>query len=165
MATTESDNVDVRKSTHVRRPVGSNIGVRRQRLPSHNSSTTVQLQEQRLDEDGGLSTPLCPDDDHSTRQGRHLIHQLNRSRVRSSRSEQVPTIRVNAATKGVRATARSVGPGNIHSDNLRDESFRETTQRVGSDSDSPPTILINPDLDILPVVKTHQARASFDFCW
>lgn len=46
------------------------------------------------------------------------------------------------------------------------ESDPSGTAQPSSDSEggSPPILLVNPNAQVLPVVKTEQARGAFDFC-
>lgn len=55
-----------------------------------------------------------------------------------------------------------ITPGGLIDENKENREPSASTEQE-SDADSPPTLLINPDTDILPVVKTAQTTGAFDF--
>lgn len=127
-----------RRPDSTRRQVGSNIGLRRQRLVPQTITGTILQPNVRRDDGGGFQRFKLRAEEPQSRDKRHAPLKAVESRIRMTERGAISTI------------------------DSEPETFREDSSE--KDSDSTLTILTNPDLDILPVAKTNQARASFDFC-
>lgn len=145
-------------SVSPRRQFGSNIGVRRQQA----SATNPAVRQER---GSGISALL---DTYS----RQSLHSARASRGGHTARPPSQTLRSRLQTRRLEKSSRLVD----QEDDLRVDSTSDDTEHANSDSSvtlgTPvtsdgglsPAILINPDHDLLPVAKTAEARASFDFC-
>lgn len=133
-----SNLTTAREPNSARRRIGSNIGLRRQHhIPQNVAGTVVQSNTQLVNESGSQRT----------------IYRNGESQTRDRRQPSL---------KAVQSRTRTIDRGEIPTTESERETSRENSS--GGNSDSLSTILTNPDLDILPVERTDQARASFDFC-
>lgn len=164
MAVTETDAANVHRSDGSRAHVPSNIGIRRRQLPSQARSATTG--SQRLD-----ANRQRPDlgraslDRRTLLLERRSLHQADRGQIQSEtgRQDLADPIR-DGETE--RTTSRETTDS--YHDGPSSSSYGTSVTEMSRDSSydkSPLSILVNPEMDILPVAKTQQARASFDFCW
>lgn len=166
MAITQSDAGNTHRSDDSRRRVTSNIGVRRRQRPSQEQFATVPLRSNEIDNERTDSGAIARDR-RILLLNRRNVRQADPSPILSSRRGPESSVPAKASDPGIlvsRATFESDYASSRSSAEKTPNEEASHSSSSNSNSDSALTIFSNPNLDILPVVKTQQARAYFDFC-
>lgn len=163
MAVIESDAAGEPSIRNARRPANSNIGVRRRPLSSQRQGTVTRPWPQSSDD--SIAYPNVASQD---KRFLGLDRQNARRPDRVQKDERIKD--TNAAlcdestSPGISFSIAASGTDTPRSNGTVYDTYKIQASRDSSDTDSLASILINPTIDILPVAKTQQARASFDFC-
>lgn len=136
-----------------RKSLGSNIGIRRQRLASQDRSPM----------DGRTISPGASLQKRSIIVRRRTVHQ-SKQPSDLNRSERNVGSYPRVADDSLSQLGTTSGTTSSSSSSYKTRHSRPSDSQADNSSFSALTILSNPDFNFLPVAKTPQAQASFDFC-
>lgn len=124
----------------------SNIGLRRQQNSRRSDSTSTGITTEN-------HSPVQPQRLLVSWTGSNNVEAVERGRIKSRHKDR------KEVRKGqIQATSKD---GRVDLLNAENGSVDTTCE---SEENSPSIIVVNPDLNVLPVEKTEQARGAFDFC-
>lgn len=135
----------------------SNIGVRRQqtsRNPASNNTQYLIARPAITHSEVSNDKVYLPAETHDT-----SSRQVTRAKLRTPKRENFAK-----STSDPQNRANVVEDIEIIRNDHRSSVNARLIPPSEKDDDFPPLLLINPNSEVLPVVKTAQAKGAFDFC-